>query len=107
MSTACCNGKYFRCGLPDCVPFICFSAIELDAKSCHRSSVLSVILNTLEGGAVCWVGSRMCTRVARTFGKPAVKIAPLLTIIRLMRPVSVKVGRASGADHVHEGVAQE
>ena len=69
--------------------------------------MLNVILNTLEGGAVCWVGSRTCTRVARTFGKPAVKIVPLLTIIRLTRPLSVKVERASDADHVHEDVAQD
>ena len=52
--------------------------------------MLSVILNTLEGALGVWTGSRMCARVIRTLGQPAAQIAPLLSTIKLSRPLSVK-----------------
>jgi len=55
--------------------------------------MLSVILNTLEGALDVRTGLRICAQVLRTLGRPAAQIAPLLSTIKLSRPLSVKVDR--------------
>jgi len=52
--------------------------------------MLSVILNTLEGALGFPAGLMTCALVEKTFGIPAAQIAPLLSTIRLSRPLSAK-----------------